>query len=69
MVQNRCHLCGQPTKENILDPKRTPEALEAHIGLHDKIVALERENANLEAALKATLESHDQTVKDLKEGK
>jgi hypothetical protein len=43
----RCPLCGCVSRERIIDPKRTPEAIEAHIGLYDKIAALERERDEL----------------------
>ena len=39
-----CPLCGKKSIEKIIDPKRTPEALEAHVNLHDTISFLRHQD-------------------------
>lgn len=54
----KCPLCHQETKENIIDPKRTTEAMEAHEGLHCRIIALETQNAALLAAARRVIDQN-----------
>lgn len=51
----KCPLCGAGARENIIDPKRTHEAILAHDGLHETIRELRAENADLLAALRLCL--------------